>query len=72
MPRGKKRSALESIQEQLVKIDSEIEKYQNKIKELQAKKEELAQQKKKQELDELLTKIQASGKTVDEVLNAIG
>lgn len=71
MPRGKKKSALESLQEQLAKIDSEIDKHQDKIKELQGKKKDLLDLKKKQELESLLQKIQASGKSVDEVLKAI-
>lgn len=71
MPRGKKKTALESLQEQLTRIDSDIEKHQDKIKELQGKKKDLLDLKKKQELESLLQKIQASGKSVDEVLQAI-
>lgn len=71
MPRGKKKTALESLQDQLAKIDSEIEKQQDKLKELQGRKKELLDQKKQQELDALLQKIQASGKSMDEVLKAI-
>ena len=71
MPRGKKKSTLETIQEQFDKIDSEMEKSENKIKGLQAQKKELLEQKKKLEMEELLSKIQASGKSVDEILKAI-
>lgn len=71
MPRGKRKTALESIREQLAKIDTDIERHQDKIKELQKKKKELLDLKKKQEVESLLSKIEASGKSVDEVLQAI-
>lgn len=71
MPRGKKKSRLEVIQDQITKIDTDIQKQHDKLNELQDRKKELLEQKKQQELDTLLQKIKESGKTVDEVLKAI-
>lgn len=71
MPRGKRKTALESITEQLAQIDTQIQAEQEKIKSLEAKKKELLELKKKQELDDLYEKIQASGKTVEEIFEAI-
>lgn len=71
MPRGKRKTALESTTEQLAQIDTQIQAEQEKIKGLEAKKKELLELKKKQELDDLYEKIQASGKTVEEIFEAI-
>lgn len=71
MPRGKRKTALESITEQLAQIDAQIHAEQEKIKDLEAKKKEFLDLKKKQELDDLFEKIQASGKTVEEIFEAI-
>ena len=62
MPRGKRKTALESIADQLTQLDTQIQEAQEK---------ELLELKKKQELDVLYSKIQASGKTVEEVFEAI-
>lgn len=69
MPRGKKKTAIQSIEEQIGKIDADIAKYQEKIKALQVKKNGLLDAKKKQEIDSLYIKIQASGKSLDDVIN---
>ena len=69
MPRGKKKTAIQSIEEQILKIDADIAKYQEKIKALQVKKNGLLDAKKKQEIDSLYIKIQASGKSLDDVIN---
>lgn len=71
MPRGKRKTALESITEQLAAIDTQIQNEQEKIKGLEGKKKNLLELKKKQELDALYTKIQESGKTVEEVFEAL-
>lgn len=68
MPRGKKKSALQTIEEQIQKIDADVLKYQEKIKELEARKVALLDAKKKQEVDVLYAKIQQSGKSVDDVI----
>lgn len=69
MPRGKKKTAIQTIEEQIRKLDGDIAKYQEKIKELQMKKNTLLDARKKQEIDSLYVKIQASGKSIDEVIN---
>ena len=71
MPRGKRKTQMELIDEQLSKVDSDMEACRAKIKKLEEKKQELTELKKKQALDELYSKIQASGKTVDEVLRSM-
>jgi phage shock protein A len=71
MPRGKKKSALQNIEEQIEKIDSDIEKCQDKIDELKSKKKELLDSKEHAELEALYAKVKASGKTIDDVLNAL-
>lgn len=71
MPRGKRKTALESIAEQLAAIDKQIQAEQEKIKGLESQKKQLLEQKKKQEIEALYSKIQASGKTVDEIFEAI-
>jgi phage shock protein A len=69
VPRGKKKSAIQTIEEQIRKIDADVLKYQGKIKDLEAKKNMLLDAKKKQEIDELYTKIQQSGKSVEDVVD---
>jgi endonuclease/exonuclease/phosphatase family metal-dependent hydrolase len=69
MPRGKKKTALQTIEEQILKIDADIAKYQEKIKGLQMKKNSLLDTKKKEELESLYLKIQESGKSIGEVIN---
>lgn len=71
MPRGKRKTQTELIEDQLIKIDVELEANQAKIKELEDKKQELLDLKKKQTLDDLYSKIQASGKTIEEVLQSM-
>ena len=71
MPRGVRKTALESITEQLAQLDTQIQAEQEKLKGLKAKKNELLELKKKQELEDLYAKIQESGKTVEEVLEAL-
>ena len=71
MPRGKKRTALQVIDEQIQKVDADIEKHQAKIKGLETKKQELLKQKKESEINTLYEKIQASGKSVEDLLSAL-
>ena len=72
MPRGKKKSALQTIDEQIQKIDADIEKYQGKIKDLETKKKILLDSRKRQEIESLYSKIQASGKSIEDILNVLG
>ena len=71
MARGKRKTALESITEQLAQIDTQIQEAQGKVNKLEADKKALLELKKKQELDDLYEMIQASGKTVEEIFAAL-
>lgn len=71
MPRGKRKPALQRIDEQMSKVDSALEVHKAKISELQAQKKELLSQKKKYQMENLYSKIQDSGKSVDEVLKLV-
>ncbi len=68
MPRGKRKSLQESINEQVEKIEVQIQTHQDKIDVLKAKKKDLLEQKKKSEVEVIYQKIQESGKSIDEVL----
>ncbi len=68
MPRGKKKTAIQTIEEQIQKTDADIMKYKEKIKELEAKKNSLTDAKKKQEINSLYDRIQESGKSVDDII----
>jgi phage shock protein A len=69
MPRGKKKTAIQTIEEQIQKADADMAKYREKIKELEAKKNSLTDAKKKQEIDSLYARIQGSGKSIDDVIS---
>lgn len=71
MPRGKRKPALQRIDEQMSKVDSALEIHKTKISELQAQKKELLSQKKKYQMENLYSKIQDSGKSVDEILKFV-
>lgn len=71
MPRGKRKTALEAITEQLKQKDIQIQEAKDKLKVLEDDRKALLEQKKKQELDDLYQKIQESGKSVEEVFAAL-
>ena len=71
MPRGKRKTPSEVISDQLAQIDSQIQKEQDKLKELQNRKEEILKTKRQQELADLYDKIQASGKSVDDIIKVL-
>lgn len=71
MPRGKRKTSLQKVEEQLANIDSEIKIHKNKISELQTQEKSLREQKKKLQLEELYNTIQSSGKSVDEILKLV-
>ncbi len=68
MPRGRRKSAPETFNEQIEKIDVQIRNHQNRIDTLRVKKNDLLEQKKKSEVEMIYQKIQESGKPIDEVL----
>lgn len=45
MPRGKRKTSLQKVEEQLANIDSEIKIHKNKISELQTQEKSLREQK---------------------------
>lgn len=71
MPRGRKKTDAKTIDEQIVEIDTLIEDYQEKIQEAKNKRKELADKKRQWEISALYAEIQASGKTVEDVINFI-
>lgn len=71
MPRGVKKTAQETYSEQLEKIDAQIKTHKDKISQLESRKKELTEQKKKDEIEMLYQKIQASGKSVGEILTIL-
>lgn len=71
MPRGKRKTALEAITEQLKQKDIQIQEAKDKLKVLEDDRKALLEQKKKQELDALYQKIQESGKTVEEIFETL-
>lgn len=71
MPRGKKKSALQTIEEQIQKADADIDKYQAKIKDLETKKKILLDSRRRQEIESLYDKVQASGKSIDDILKTL-
>ena len=71
MPRGRRKIEVKTLEEQIIEIDSEIESYQQKIQEAKAKRKELTDKKKQKEIDALYAEIQASGKTIEDVISLI-
>lgn len=71
MPRGRKKTDPDTLEQQLKSLDAEIESYQQKIREAKEKKKDLTEQKKKRDLETLYALIQSSGKSVEEVLQVL-
>ena len=71
MPRGKRKPALQKVEELIAGIDAEIEVHKDKISILQTQRKELLDQKKKLQLEALYSRIQESGKSMDEILNLV-
>lgn len=71
MPRGKRKNALQTIDGQIEKINADIDKYQAKIKDLELKKKILLDSRKRAEVEALYAKIQASGKSIDDILKVL-
>lgn len=65
MPRGRKQMTLE---EELTYLDQQIEKTSETLDTLKKRRKEVAQLKEQKDLQTIYEKIQASGKTIDEVL----
>ncbi len=65
MPRGKKQMTLE---EELTYLDQQIEKTSETLDTLKKRRKEVVQLKEQKDLQTIYEKIQASGRTIDEVL----
>ncbi len=65
MPRGRKQMTLE---EELTYLDQQIEKTSETLDTLKKRRKEVAQLKEQKDLQTIYEKIQASGRTIDEVL----
>lgn len=70
MPRGRKKDTRTS-QEKLIDLLSEIENQEALLRELRAKKRALEKSIEDEKKDALFQKIQASGKTIEELLSAL-
>lgn len=75
MARGVAKSAEErivEIEDKKLEFQAKIDKYKGKIAELDQQIRELNEERRQKELEALLNAIQKSGKTVEDVLSAIG
>lgn len=70
MPRGRK-VGVQSIDEQIAKIDDEIESHKQKISLAREKRKTLLMKKEKQEMSELYQAIKTSGKTAGDFLDSL-
>ncbi len=70
MPRGRK-AAPKNYDEQIALLESQIEEHKESIELLKGQLKEVRAAKRKQETDTLLNAIEASGKSLDEVLEAL-
>ncbi len=70
MPRGRKKDTRTS-QEKLTDLLSEIENQEALLRELRAKKRALEKSIEDEKKDALFQKIQASGKTIEELLSVL-
>lgn len=66
MPRGRKKQM--TLEEELVYLDQQIEKASETLDTLKKRRKEVVQLEEQKDLQTIYEKIQASGKTIDEVL----
>lgn len=66
MPRGRKKQM--TLEEELTHLDQQIEKTSETLDTLKKRRKEVAQLKEQKDLQTIYEKIQASGRTIDEVL----
>lgn len=71
MPRGKRKVAPETLEQQINNLNAEIESYQQKIREAKDKMKKLKDQKEKQDIETLYSAVRDSGKSVEEILQLI-
>lgn len=70
MPRGVKK--IINYDDELMRIDMRITKYRNEIAELQEKRQALETEKRQMEIGTLYDAVKASGKSIEEVMSALG
>ena len=66
MPRGRKKQM--TLEEELVYLDQQIEKASETLDALKKRRKEVVQLEEQKDLQTIYEKLQASGKTIDEVL----
>jgi chromosome segregation ATPase len=69
MPRNTKET--KTLDEQLNEVNAEISSYQQKLSEAKEKRKKLEEQKKLQDMEEIYQAVVASGKPIDEILQAL-
>lgn len=70
MPRGR-RAGVQSIEEQIAKIDAEVEEYKQKILEARERRKALVVRREKEEMSALYQAVKTSGKTAREFIDTL-
>lgn len=68
MPRGRRTETGKTFDQQIAEIDAEIEDYKSKIADARQRRKALVEEKKQQDMNELLSVLAQSGKTPEELL----
>lgn len=68
MPRGRRTETGKTFDPQIAEIDAEIEDYKSKIADARQRRKALVEEKKQQDMNELLSVLAQSGKTPEELL----
>lgn len=68
MPRGRRAASEETLEQQIVDIDTEIENLRNRITAAKEKRKTLVEKKKDTDIAALLAAVKESGKSAEEVI----
>jgi septal ring factor EnvC (AmiA/AmiB activator) len=68
MPRGRRAETEKNFDQQIAEIDAEIEDYKSKIADARQRRKALVEEKKQQDMNELLSVLAKSGKSPEELL----
>lgn len=68
MPRGRRTETEKNFDQQIAEIDAEIEDYKSKIADARQRRKALVEEKKQQDMNELLSVLAKSGKSPEELL----
>ena len=68
MPRGCRAETEKTFDQQIAEIDAEIENYKSKIADARQRRKALVEEKKQQDMNELLSVLAKSGKSPEELL----